>query len=275
MVVVKVGDGLGNQMYNYVCGYSVAKHDDDELLLDTSEVDNSTFRSYGLEQFNIDFTRRESFSNRTVFHKIYKRIRRSLKYDVISEPAKGANSLFMEVYRPRRLRNKYLYGYFQNYHYYETCKAEIDRQFTPREPFCDGTAHAIEQLLAGNTCSLHIRGGDIPPLPISYYRRAVELVRSKRHGVRFVVFGNERETAEEYMRLLEDVEHCFIWDMGSFSDFEELFLMKACRSHIISDSTFSRWAALLDEKGGICVAPEPADGGQIYPQGFEVLKTGR
>ena len=29
MVVVRIGDGLGNQMYNYVCGYSVAKHDGD------------------------------------------------------------------------------------------------------------------------------------------------------------------------------------------------------------------------------------------------------
>lgn len=25
MVIVKIGDGLGNQMYNYACGYAAAK----------------------------------------------------------------------------------------------------------------------------------------------------------------------------------------------------------------------------------------------------------
>lgn len=83
MVVVKIGDGLGNQMYNYVCGYSVAKHDGDTLLLDTTEVDNSTFRTYGLDEFNIDYTKRESFSNKSFFHKVYKRLRRDLKYNDI------------------------------------------------------------------------------------------------------------------------------------------------------------------------------------------------
>lgn len=101
MVVVKIGDGLGNQMFNYVCGYSVAKHDNDTLLLDTSEVDNSSFRSYGLDQFNIDYTERESFSNKNFFLKLYKRIRRNLKYNVIIERKDESIPLDMSVYKKR------------------------------------------------------------------------------------------------------------------------------------------------------------------------------
>ena len=40
--------------------------------------------------------------------------------------------------------------------------------------------------------------------------------------------------------------------------------MKACTRHILSDSTFSRWAALLDERGGDVVAPPSLDAKKIY-----------
>ena len=98
MVIVKIGDGLGNQMFNYVCGYSVAKHDNDTLLLDTSDVDNSTLRTYDLDKFNIDFTDRESFTNKGFFHKVYKRLRRSLKYNVIYESTTENWPCVLDVY---------------------------------------------------------------------------------------------------------------------------------------------------------------------------------
>lgn len=271
MVVVKIGDGLGNQMFNYVCGYSVAKHDGDELLLDTSEVDNSTFRSYGLDRFNIEYTKRESFSNRTVFHKIYKRLRRNLKYQVIKERKDEAFPLDMRVYRKKRLRNKYLHGYFQNIYYYDTCREEIRRQFSPREPLPEQTVRLMEELAGENTCSLHIRGGDIKPLPVEYYKEAVARLKREYPGIRFVVFSNVRELAQQYIRELGEPESCFIWELGSFSDFDELFLMKSCRCHILSDSTFSRWAALLDEGQGMVAAPASPDQEKIYPPEWIVL----
>ena len=120
MVIVKIGDGLGNQMFNYVCGYSVAKHDNDTLLLDTSDVDNSTLRTYDLDKFNIDFTDRESFTNKGFFHKVYKRLRRSLKYNVIYESRTENCPCVLDVYRRKFIRDKYLHGYFQNLCYFKT-----------------------------------------------------------------------------------------------------------------------------------------------------------
>ena len=159
MVVVRIGDGLGNQMYNYVCGYSVAKHDGDTLLLDTTEVDNSTFRTYGLDEFNIDYTKRESFSNKSFFHKVYKRLRRDLKYNVILERSGESNPLDMNVYKKKFIRNKYLKGYFQNIYYFNTCKNDILRQFTPKRPFSQKAQQLIQELEAGDSCSLHKRRG--------------------------------------------------------------------------------------------------------------------
>ncbi len=263
MVVVKIGDGLGNQMFNYVCGYSVAKHDNDTLLLDTSEVDNSSFRSYGLDQFNIDYTERESFSNKNFFLKLYKRIRRNLKYNVIMERKDESIPLDMSVYKKKRLRNKYLYGYFQNLYYFNDCRDDIIRQFTPSRKLRSEVDSLIERFAGENLCSLHIRGGDITPLSLDYYAAAVGELE-KRHGnIKYIIFSNVHDFAEDYIKKL-GIDAKFIWDLGKFTDVEELFLMKACTRHILSDSTFSRWAALLDERGGEVVAPPSMDAKKIY-----------
>ncbi len=272
MVIVKIGDGLGNQMYNYVCGYAVAKHDRDTLKLDTSDVDNSTLRSYGLDQFNISCDRRESFSNKTVFHKIFKRLRRNILYRVIFEKKGEANPYDMNVYSKKVFRNKYLHGYFQNYCYYESCKEEIDKQFTPRKPFGAETVKLIEALGTDKTCSFHIRGGDIPPLSIDYYKQAIAAMEKECPDIRYIVFTNDRRTATEYIKELGMKKVSFIWELGNFTDFEELFLMKACGSHIISDSTFSRWAGFLDEKKGFTVAPAGLNDNKIYPEEWKIIK---
>lgn len=270
MVVVKIGDGLGNQMFNYVCGYSVAKHDNDTLLLDTSEVDNSSFRSYGLDQFNIDYAKRESFSNRSFFHKVYKRLRRNLKYNVIFEKSDESNPCDMNVYKKKFIRNKYLKGYFQNLVYFNSCKEDIIRQFTPKNPISDKAAKLIDELESGNSCSLHIRGGDIPPLPVTYYQKALKEINDAIGNARIVVFSNVHELAEEYIKKL-GIDADFIWNLGEFTDIEEMLVMKACKRHILSDSTFSRWSALLDERGGDVFAPFSPDAEKIYMPEWKVI----
>lgn len=270
MVVVKIGDGLGNQMYNYVCGYSVAKRDNDTLLLDTSDVDNSTFREYGLDVFNIEFTERESFSNRTVFHKIYKRLRRNIKYRCIYEDKKEALPEDYRVYNKKLFRNKYLHGYFQNYCYYESCKEEIDKQFTPKEPLRSEVTELINRFSSGEFCSVHVRGGDIEPLSVNYYRQAIEHAAKAYPGVRFVLFSNDKKTALKYADELCPGNYECIWDMGKFKDYEELFLMKSFPHHIISDSTFARWAAFLsnDEE---TIAPKTTCKNRAYPDSWKIF----
>lgn len=37
MIVVKIGDGMGNQLFNYACGYALARREGETLKLDISE----------------------------------------------------------------------------------------------------------------------------------------------------------------------------------------------------------------------------------------------
>ena len=109
---------MGNQLFNYACGYAQARRDGDSLVLDISECDNSTLRDFELDKFHLKYDKKESFPNRNLGQKIYKNLRRALKYHVIKEREVyhnrdhryDVNDIDPRVYKKKGLRNKYLYG---------------------------------------------------------------------------------------------------------------------------------------------------------------------
>lgn len=275
MVFVKVGDGLGNQMYNYACGYAAAKKNNDTLCLDISECDNSSLRDYQLEEvFNIDCHKTVSFSNKTVFHKIFKRLWRDLLHHVIYE---NKNYVFLydeRVYTRKRFRNIYLYGWWQNYQFFDFCRDDIIRQFTCRYEQNADVSALIKRFSGENTCAIHIRGGDIVGPEAEYFKRAIELMDNKNPSVKYIVFTNDVKKANECMSQWNDgMDYEFISELGEFSDTDEFFMMSACRNQIISNSTFSWWAAYLNKNcDKEIIAPFIKNASSnIYPEGWTVI----
>ena len=275
MVIVKIGDGIGNQMYNYACGYAAAKKNNDTLRLDISECDNSDIRDYQLEEvFCIDCHDTVSFSNKTFFHKVFKRLWRDLFHHVIYE---NKNYVFLydeRVYRKKRFRNNYLYGYWQNYQFFDFCRDDIIRQFQCKYEQQPRVKELIGRFSSENTCAIHIRGGDIIGPASEYFRHAVEKMNSVNPGVRYIVFTNDTKKASECMREWdENMQVDCVSDLGEFSDTDEFFMMSSCRNQIISNSTFSWWAAYLNphpEK--IIIAPVISNASSnIYPDGWIVI----
>lgn len=255
MVIVKIGDGLGNQIYNYVCGYAVSRYHNEELKLDTSECDNSTLRSYMLGNFSLDAHERESFPNKSVWQKIYKRLRRNIKYHVIMENIKK-NGLKLDerAFKKKYLRDIYLHGYWQNIEYFKMYQSDILRQLKPAYKQSDDMKKTSDFLRENNTCAIHMRGGDIEMLPIEYFKKAISTMDEKKGKPIYIVFSNQMEKAKDYLKKL-NITYREISDYGKFSDVDEFFLMSSCQSQIISNSTYSIWAALISENK-LVVAPD-------------------
>lgn len=241
MVVVKIGDGMGNQMFNYACGYSLARKDNEKLRLDTSECDNSTLRDYELDFFNIRYEDRESFPNRNVWQKIYKRLRRNLRYHVIIE--KDWNTVNTRIWR-KHIRSRYLHGYWQNTAYFKDYLDELREMFVPKEPLREEVQELTERFRGSRTCAIHVRGGDIGGPKPEYFQEAIRRMEKQRPGVSFFVFTNDQEKAAE---CIGD-NGCFhyVSDPERFSDKEEFLLISACQNQILSNSSFSIWAAYLN-----------------------------
>lgn len=249
MIIVKIGDGMGNQLFNYACGYAAARRENDTLKLDTSEADNSTLRDFELDKFHLKYDERESFPNRTVFQKIYKRLRRDLKYRVIKE--RDLHAVDQRVFQKKRFRNKYLHGYWQHTGYFEPYLKEITDMMTPAY----GQSELVKKLCAEfqttDTCAVHVRGGDIVGPGRAFFERALVRMEKERPGLRYLVFTNDKEAAKEAL----EGEHTerkmtYISELGAFSDVDEFFLMAACRHQIISNSSYSTWGGLLESESG-------------------------
>lgn len=251
MVVVKIGDGMGNQLFNYACGYATARRDGDTLMLDTSECDNSTLRKFELDNFHLTYDARETVPNDNVFQKLYKRLRRNIKYRVIMERGMygrkdghyAPGDMDMRVFEKKRVRNKYLHGYWQYLPYFEEYLDEIRGMMTPAYEQSKRVRELTKEFQATNTCALHVRGGDIVGPGKVFFEKAIARMQKEKPGVRFIAFTNDMEKAKV---ALGGVDVRFVTELGEFSDVDEFFLMAACQNQIISNSTFSTWAAYLN-----------------------------
>lgn len=257
MIVVKIGDGMGNQLFNYACGYAAAMREGDTLMLDVSECDNSILRDFELDKFCLKYDAKESFPNRNIFQKIYKNIRRAVKYRVIKEREvylnRGGkydvNDIDPRVYEKKRFRNKYLYGYWQHLTYFEDYLEDITAMMTPAYQQSEQMKSLTELFRTTPTCAVHVRGGDIGGPGKQYFKDAIKRMEQEKNGLRYVVFTNDRAKAEEALNKIIDEKvgrMTYIADEGMFSDVDEFFLMAACQNQILSNSTFSTWAAYLN-----------------------------
>jgi hypothetical protein len=110
------------------------------------------------------------------------------------------------------------------------------------------------------TVSVHIRRGDYVKYfgnevmrIIDYTERAIDYIKAKVSNPRFVFFSDDLEwTRQKYEN---EVGAVFI---DRDLDHYELYVMSRCKHHIIANSSFSWWAAYLQEnRDGITIAPYP------------------
>lgn len=147
-----------------------------------------------------------------------------------------------------------LFGYFQSYKYFESyfqtiCRLiKLDRiklEFMRNHP-CDC-----------NHITMHFRLGDYkdvadyhPVLEYDYYEKALEFIMrstDKRH----VLYFCEEQDNDDVRKTIEKLEirFCdvtFTKASDSLSDWEQMIMMSCCKYNIIANSTFSWWAAQLN-----------------------------
>ena len=137
-----------------------------------------------------------------------------------------------------------LRGYFQSERYFAHCQDEVRHYFTPHHALAQLLERYFGDLLATQTCSVHVRRTDYignsthPDLAAGdYYERAMSQFDSH---TTFVLFSDDIEWCKERFR-----GHDVVF-VEALSPVEDLFLMARCKGHIIANSTFSWWGAWLD-----------------------------
>ncbi len=262
--VVRISDGLGNQLFQYAFGYSLHKRTGRELCIDP--MYSGKLRHYQLDAFSIDFGQR--FVGETLDAVLGLGARNAAPFRLKYREQKirhGGYTIVKEKY-PMDYDagiydndTCYYIGFWQSYQYFDAYYDDIKRQFQYRDSLSPQAASYLERITAeqhGASVSLHIRRTDYDRaqnnvcLGDVFYRQALERMQQETGDFTLFVFTDDKDFVRGHFSWQEYVL------VSGISDLEEFVLMQKCRHHILANSTYSWWGAYLaEEKGGIVYAP--------------------
>lgn len=161
--------------------------------------------------------------------------------------------------------NVSLWGHMQSEKYFTHCKDQVRHYFEMKQMFVK---------LYPNSVAVHLRAGDYdgnyhPIMTKEYYREAMSLFV----GYDYYLFSDDIEL---FRAMIGEADNIHYLHSSYMTDF---YVMRNCTHHIISNSTFSWWAAWLGQKEGTrVIAPSNWFGSvakisskDIYPDNWIVI----
>lgn len=269
MIIVRMWEGLGNQLFQYAFARAYALKTGQVVKLDTERIfeqlytEGNVKREYALNGFSItiekatikDLEKYNFMERRTILQKTLFLLAKCglWKYSFWEES--------IENFSPEirySSGNRYLKGWFQNEKYFSKYRSILLKELTPKRKIV--IPRELRELLdTNNTVSLHIRRGDYKKigamLSMQYYINAYQWMQNTNPQCTYLVFSDDLKWAKEN---LEFIDHkYFVNERGTLKDYEELMIMSKCHHNIIANSTFSWWGAWLNKHPDkIVIAPK-------------------
>lgn len=286
MIVVKISDGFGNQLFMYACGYAVAQRIGTELVLDTSILETNNIRKYELNNLNILYKKRLSvnqFKSRIV--KIVARKLQSFFFLRNMKHYEEDKNIGFDEGILRVSDNTYISGYWQSEKYFAEYRSDLIKQLTPKEKRSTSVRYLEDDFQKCNSVAVHVRRGDYVgigcQLDMEYYDRAIDLIKSKfpKEQMIFYIFSDDIDFCKEHFEKKDYIAGRgieFRYPQYESDDYalDDLFLMSHCRHMIIANSSYSWWAAWLNQnKRKIVICPEIGMWrGDFYPEEWIKIK---
>lgn len=235
MIVVRLIGGLGNQLFQYALGRTVALRHGTELKLDVWHFGEYKLHAYALSALQITA-------------------------GIAYPPEMAGMPEVKEPYLhfvPEMLEvpdGTYLKGYWTTEKYFLPIRDHLLAEFQVRTPLQGRDLLVAERMRRTESVSLHIRRSDyvagtysdqiLEPCPLDYYDRAVSALTRQVQNPEFFIFSDDPGWVREHLKLpypMTMVDH-----NTAETNYEDLRLMSLCRHNIIANSTFSWWGAWLN-----------------------------
>ncbi|MDE7257390.1 MAG: alpha-1,2-fucosyltransferase [Clostridia bacterium] len=266
MRIVKFKGGLGNQMFQYAFGKRLL-----ELFGGEVAFDCQTERLPEICELSADcnFISEKQAKKAVRFYKFRKGSRTKRKLFAMFNSAFNSKYYFEktreEVDVTKLNKKQYFDGYWQCWKYLENQKENLKKEFFPKGGLSGAAQKDIAFISQRETVCLGIRLGDYTAeqkhymvCGADYYRKAIEYCLQHINNPLFYVFSNDVEGAKAIMSEFADrADVIYREEKDVLVNYEEMWVMAACRHAIIPNSTFHWWAAWLKDGGEhIITAPE-------------------
>lgn len=269
MIAVKLWGGVGNQMFQYAFALYMAKNRNDSISFFTDKI-GKNLEDFAITNFKLDLVQLSDAKIKSLGYTFRSTFEYRLKRKIIQLfPFLNIKILVEKGLQHKENIPKHCIlfdGYWQSHKYVNAVENELREKFIFRDcSLLD--LEAYKHIITTNSVSLHIRKGDYlqgknaliyEACPIDYYIKAIDLISKSIESPVFFVFSNDLQWTKENLKVTTNISLQFV-DNSDYRDpaIADLFLMSKCKNNIIANSTFSWWAAWLnDNNDKIVIAPK-------------------
>jgi hypothetical protein len=275
-VTIRTMGGFGNQAFMYAFSLAL-KALGNEVFIERSWFEHQPQRAWTLDKFNTDC----QFG--------------PIRGQCIQE----GNLLFHQEFLKKYEQDVTLVGYWQNEKYFSGVEDQVRKDLTLRANPSDKTLAVAHEIENSNSVFLHVRRTDSLSAsglknhgicPQSYYQRAASYISTRAPSPHFFIFSDDIEWCKQNIKVFgypatfvdhnttgvtESPEH-EVRKTDNGTEHEDLFLMSRCKHSITANSSFSWWAAWLNQNSEKIVASpkqwfvsgSPHNGSEIVPESW-------
>ena len=235
MNVIELCGGLGNQLFQYAFGQAQKYNGMDVRYSARWYIKpQEPPRPYRLDKFQINME--------------YSSLSLIIGQHTIKE--KGCDLSLL------KRKNCNFHGYWQYLDYFEDILPILQNEFYVQEQYYTKEFLKLrKQIISKSAISIHVRRTDyiarkgFGVLPLFYYFEALEMIDGNVY-----VFSDDIEWCKSVFKTNYFDRRFIFVHLEDYLDFE---LMRLCTHHILANSTFGWWTAILDDAPGKIVITPP------------------
>lgn len=279
---MELAGGLGNQLFQFTAGIARSTHKGTAIAFDTSRINHGvTKRGENIsdfvkivanEQINFKFTEKKL---PRIYDVATHRFNVAKRIDNYWRPSFNSTVTGFDegIFTHRKVA--VIRGYFQSWKYLDYLNSQNVNLQLISEELQDKLAGYSKIFDVDNDIAIHVRRGDysrfkdsIGLLSSNYYLHAI---KEFGPGCRVVVFSDDVEISKEFP---SSTDFLYTPELTLEKSINTLCLMSKFRNLVISNSTFSWWAAALGRSDKNIVAPMKWFKGLDDPSDLSLPKWG-
>ena len=246
---MKLRGGLGNQLFQWATGYSLAKRLGVRLHLhgqDITKIRSSVLgeREFELNYFGLRLSQLDEALGllRDIQNRGLGQFGQAVKSSLHREQDFQFNPELLATNTPHTL-----VGYFQSWKYFASDFAAIRQSLVPTKERQTHLNSLLQSMPSADWVGIHIRRGDylkvgtMSVLDSAYFLRAMSVLETRFQNLPKVVFSDDIESAREVFPGGD----LYLGPREVPSSGDSLMLLSMSRALVCSNSSFSWWAAFL------------------------------
>jgi len=294
ILIVRIAEGLGNQLFMYANAYSLSKRFNYKLYIDN---ESGFFKNKGRSRiYNLDFFEipEEICSNHLKFNNYFKDVKRKLlkfnnkftsnKNFLIEEVDQYKQTKYNEVLSLRSPKI-FIEGHFETELYFKDFHKDLRKILKVKNDLIDNNNSYIDKIKQTNSVSIHLRKNryteDLRSQKtndykndelfeknlLNYVHNSINYLDKKLDNPHYFIWSNDLSSFKQ--SFLDQKKFTFIENDNLATDF---YLFSLCKNFIVGPSTFHWWGAWLNENSNkICIRPSninPSNNYDFWPKNW-------